>query len=87
MVGIVLYWVILFVWTAIVTYFIVFDLVPMLTGKWHPKHGHHLPDGEEAPEAPPGYSVYEGFRSFADKDGKLTTEDIVKGLAREEKDI
>lgn len=88
MAGIVLYWIILFIWAAIVTYFIVFDLIPMLTGNWHPKQGRHIgPDGEEIPEAAPGYSVYEGFRSFADKEGKLTTEDIVKGLSREEKDL
>lgn len=86
MIGLVLYWVLLFVWSAIVTYFIVFDLIPMLTGKWHPKHGHHGHEEEDVPEAPPGYSVFDGFKSFADKEGKLTTDDIVKGLSREEKD-
>jgi|GEM_PF-1382696 len=86
--GIVLYWIVLVVWAAVVTYFVVFDLMPMLTGKWHPKKGSHKAahdHQEPAPEAPPGYSVYDGFRSFADKEGHLTSEDIVKGLAREEK--
>lgn len=83
--GIVLYWIALLLWAAVVTYFVVFDLIPMLTGKWHPKQNHHAkPPKKKAPEAPPGYSVYDGFKSFADKEGKLTTEDIVKGLSRDE---
>lgn len=86
--AIVIYWIVLLVWAAVVTYFIIFDLLPIMTGKWRPKKGHGPSHGHShkkpAPEAPPGYSVYEGFKSFADKDGKLTPEDIVKGLAREE---
>ncbi len=35
----------------------------------------------ETPEAPRGYSAFEGFRSFAPS-GTPTVEDIVKGLAR-----
>ncbi len=39
-------------------------------------------DPEPAPEAPRGYSSYEGFKSFAHKEA-LSIDDIVKGLARE----
>lgn len=90
--GIILYWIVLFLWAAVVTYFVVFDLIPMMSGKHEEKKGHghghggnHKPH-KPAPEAGPGYSVYEGFKSFANKDGKLTPEDIVKGLSRDEKD-
>lgn len=86
MTGVVIYWIVLLVWAAVVTYFVVFDLIPMLSGKWHPKEDHgHKKHSKPAPEAPLGYSVYEGFKSFANKEGKLTPEDIVKGLSREEK--
>ena len=37
---------------------------------------------EKLPEAPRGYSSYDGFRSFA-HNGALSIEDLVKGLSRE----
>ena len=88
--GLVLYWVLLLAWVAVVAYFIIFDLFPLLFGHGHGKKDHGGGHGHghdtHVPEAPTGYSIYDGFKSFADKDGKLTPNDIVKGLSREEKD-
>jgi len=38
--------------------------------------------GVAAPEAPRGYSTYDGFKSFAQKNGALSVDDIVKSLSR-----
>lgn len=77
MTALILYWVALLVWCAVVAYFIIFDVIPMLTGKWKPKKGEGEVDEDSTP---PRHVPHQGFQSL--KRGKeLKVEDIVKGLS------
>jgi len=68
-------------WSAVITYALMFRIYPA----FFPKK-HHAPPPVIKKEKPPRttYSSLEGFRSFA-KNHDLTVDDIVKGLSREGK--
>lgn len=79
MTAIIIYWIALLVWCAVVAYFVIFDVIPMITGKWKPKKGKGAPADESAT---PRHVPHQGFQSL--KRGKeLSVEDIVKGLSHE----
>ena len=83
-----LYFGLLFVWSAVVAYFILFRAIPYIRGEKevpHTVHHHAAPQKSHhpGPKAPRRtYSTHEGFRSLA-KGEHLTIDDIVKGLSRE----
>lgn len=70
------------VWSALITYALVFRIFPT----FFPAKSHEAPVVTYVPKKPPraSYSTLEGFRSFA-KNHDLTVDDIVKGLSREGK--
>ena len=98
-VGTVIYWIALVLWSIAVAYLVLFGVVPFILRKARAfgaqvaevVNATQTPRVATVPAGPiffaqesePGYSTYEGFKSFAKRNGALTIEDIVKGLSRE----
>lgn len=92
--GALLYFATLAVWSAVISYLLLFTVLPSLPflgGKGKKKHVTHHAPVHHAPvhHAPTHhtshrtrFSAHEGFKSFAEG-VELTVEDIVKGMSRE----
>ena len=81
----ILYFLVLALWSGVISYLLLFKVLPRITEKQPAAHiEHHAPAPKtHAPtvRAPrKHYSSHEGFRSLA-KGEELTVEDIVKGLS------
>jgi len=91
--GLIGYFALVTLWSAIVAYVVTFanepvsghgSVVPVSVAAHGPVTSAHGPAPVEATRAKPyrGFSPYEGFKSYATGE-TVTVEDIVKGLARE----
>ncbi|HRH24461.1 MAG TPA: hypothetical protein PK109_02650 [Candidatus Paceibacterota bacterium] len=82
----ILYFLVLALWSGVISYLLLFKILPRITEKEVATPVEHHAPAPKAHHAPaqhtprPRYSSHEGFRSFA-KGEELTVEDIVKGLS------
>ncbi len=90
-----IYLLLLTLWSAVISYILMFRVAPMFFTQ---SHGGHAPAHAEPVAHPPAprpiprhdpqstgrksFSAYEGFKSFA-QGPELTVDDIVQGISRE----
>lgn len=84
MLEIALEWFLLVIWSAIASYFILFHALTRKEVVHHAPKRHHS-DTPVSSKQVVSYSPFKGFKSFAEN-GRLTIDDIVKGLSERTKD-
>jgi len=79
-----IYWIVVVAFSGVVSYLLLFKVLPQLVKKKESTHTHSNTHSKAVLQELKNkeYSQYKGFKSLGDRDGSLSVDDIVNALKK-----